>query len=64
MAINPFEFVQQTRSEIAKITWPSRNETMLTTLFVIIMVLLAGAFLFLVDQTLSRIVAWVLSFTA
>ena len=64
MATNPFEFVQQTRSEIAKITWPSRNETMLTTLFVIIMVLLAGAFLFLVDQALSRIVAWVLSFTA
>ena len=64
MAFNPFEFLQETRSEIAKITWPSRNETMLTTLFVIIMVLLAGAFLFAVDQTLSFIVNKVMSLTA
>ena len=64
MATNPFEFLQQTRSEITKVTWPSRNETMLTTLFVIIMVILAGLFLFAVDQTLSFIVNRVLSLTS
>jgi preprotein translocase subunit SecE len=60
MAVNPLEFLQQTRSEVAKVTWPSRNETLLTTVFVIIMVLLAGLFLFLTDQVLAKIVDLVL----
>ena len=64
MAINPLEFLQQTRTEASKITWPSRAETMTTTIFVIILVLLAGLFLFAVDQTLSFIVNRVLSLTA
>jgi len=64
MAFNPFEFAQETRTEVTKITWPSRNETILTTVFVIIMVLLAGLFLFLVDQALSRTIQWILSFSA
>jgi preprotein translocase subunit SecE len=64
MAFNPFEFLQETRTEIAKITWPTRNETILTTVFVIIMVLLAGLFLFLVDQVLSKSIQWILSFSA
>jgi preprotein translocase subunit SecE len=60
MAVNPLEFLQQTRSEVTKVTWPSRNETLLTTVFVIIMVLLAGLFLFLTDQVLAKIVDLVL----
>jgi preprotein translocase subunit SecE len=64
MAINPFEFAQQTRTEISKITWPSRAETLTTTIFVIALVLIAGLFLFAVDQALSYIVNRVLSFTA
>jgi len=64
MAFNPFEFAQQTRTEIAKITWPSRAETITTTIFVIILVLIAGLFLFAVDQILSFIVQRVLSLTA
>ena len=64
MATNPFEFMQQTRAEIAKITWPSRAETITTTIFVIILVLIAGLFLFAVDQVLSYIVNRVLSLTA
>ena len=64
MAFNPFEFLQETRTEVAKVTWPTRNETMLTTVFVIIMVLMAGFFLFAVDQTLSFIIKQILSFSA
>jgi len=55
MAINPFEFMQETRTEVAKITWPTRAETITTTIFVIILVLIAGLFLFAVDQALSFI---------
>ncbi len=64
MAFNPFEFAQETRTEIAKVTWPTRNETIVTTVFVIIMVILAGLFLFLVDQTLSTVIKTILSYSA
>ena len=64
MAFNPFEFLQETRTEVAKVTWPTRNETILTTVFVIIMVLMAGFFLFAVDQTLSFVIKQILSFSA
>ena len=35
---NPFEFIQQVRSEMSKVTWPTRNETVVTTIMVLIMV--------------------------
>ena len=35
---NPVEFLQQVREEARKITWPSRKETMITTVMVMIMV--------------------------
>ena len=62
MATNPLEFIQQTRTEAGKVVWPTRGETIATTIFVIILVLLAGLFLFAVDQTLSFIIKWILSF--
>jgi preprotein translocase subunit SecE len=64
MAFNPFEFLQETRTEVSKVTWPTRNETILTTVFVIIMVLMAGLFLFAVDQTLSFLIKNILSYSA
>ena len=64
MATSPFEFIQQTRTEISKITWPSRAETITTTIFVIILVLIAGLFLFAVDQIISYIVERVLAISA
>lgn len=50
---NPFTFLQQVRSEVAKVTWPSRRETLITTVMVFIMVLLAAVFFFAVDQLLG-----------
>ena len=64
MATNPLEFIQQVRVEGGKIVWPSRGETVTTTIFVIILVLLAGLFLFVVDEILSYIIKWILSITA
>ncbi len=28
---NPFTFIQQVRSEVAKVTWPTRRETLIST---------------------------------
>jgi preprotein translocase subunit SecE len=50
---NPGEFVQQVRREMAKVTWPSRRETMVTTIMVFIFVAISSIFFLLVDQVLS-----------
>jgi preprotein translocase subunit SecE len=50
---NPFDFLQQVRSEAAKVTWPTRKETMITTAMVFVMVVLACVFFLVVDQVLG-----------
>ncbi len=47
------EFVQQVRQELSRVTWPSRKETLQTTLMVFLMVFVAAAFFFVVDQVLA-----------
>jgi preprotein translocase subunit SecE len=50
---NPFTFLQQVRQEVAKVTWPSRRETVTTTIMVFIMIVVAALFFLAVDQVLS-----------
>jgi preprotein translocase subunit SecE len=50
---NPFEFLQQVRSEAAKVTWPTRKETTITTAMVFVMAVLASVFFLLVDQVVA-----------
>ena len=50
---NAAEFVQQVRQEVARVTWPTRRETLVTTAMVFVMVFIAAAFFFVVDQMLS-----------
>lgn len=47
------EFVQQVRQELGRVTWPTRKETLQTTLMVFLMVFVAAIFFFVVDQALS-----------
>jgi preprotein translocase subunit SecE len=49
---NPFDFLQQVRAEGSKVTWPSRKETIITTVMVFVMVVLASLFFLVVDQLL------------
>ena len=51
--MNPFQFLQQVRAETAKVTWPSRRETMVTTIMVAIMVTVAAIFFLVIDQVLG-----------
>lgn len=46
---NPFQFLQQTRAEVAKVIWPTRREVMVTTGMVFLMAVLAALFFFMVD---------------
>lgn len=58
---NPFTFLQQVRQEVAKVTWPSRRETVTTTIMVFIMIVLAALFFLAIDQILSFAIGMLLS---
>ena len=49
----PAQFVRQVRQEVAKVTWPSRKETIVTTASVFVMVILAALFFFVVGEIIS-----------
>ncbi len=61
---NPIAFLQQVRSETAKVTWPSRRETMISTVMVFIMVFLAAVFFFAADQLMGWLIGLILSASA
>ena len=47
--INPAKFIREVRSEVARVTWPTRKETMISTAMVLVLGLFAGLFFMLVD---------------
>ncbi len=47
--VNPLQFIQQVRGEIAKVVWPTQREVVLTTVMVFIMAALTAIFFSLVD---------------
>jgi preprotein translocase subunit SecE len=57
---NPIQFIQQVRSEVAKVVWPTRRETMLTTVMVFIMAALTATFFSLVDLIIRSGLTFVL----
>ena len=61
---NPIAFLQQVRSETKKVTWPSRRETMISTVMVFVMVFLAAVFFFAADQLMGWAVGLVLGAAA
>jgi preprotein translocase subunit SecE len=53
VALDPTKFVREVRSEMAKVTWPSRKETLVTTGLVLAMAALATVFFFVADQVIG-----------
>ncbi len=50
---NPFAFLQQVRAEVAKVVWPTRRETVTTTIMTLVLVFITAIFFFIIDQVLS-----------
>ncbi|PZX22952.1 preprotein translocase subunit SecE [Rhodobacter capsulatus] len=50
---NPIQFLSQVRSEVGKITWPTRREVVLTTIMVLTMAMVAAIFFSLVDWVIN-----------
>jgi preprotein translocase subunit SecE len=51
-------FVSEVRSELGRVTWPTRREVWATTVVVILVSTFFGVYLYVVDISLSRLVAW------
>ena len=58
--INPVEFIREVRGEVAKVTWPTRRETMITTSMVFIFVVIAAVFFLLADKIIGFLVRSIL----
>jgi len=59
--LNPVKFLQEVRQEVSKVTWPSRQETLISTVMVLGMVTLASLFFLAADQIIAALVQWVLA---
>ena len=47
---NPLQFMQQVRAEVSKVVWPTRRETTVTTIMVLILTIIVTIFFLIVDQ--------------
>ncbi|MEZ5692064.1 MAG: preprotein translocase subunit SecE [Rickettsiales bacterium] len=54
--VNPAKFVRETRQEMRRVTWPTRKQTMLSTVTVLIFVLIASMIFLLVDTVAASAV--------
>ena len=51
---NPAKFVREVRQEVGKVVWPTRRETMISTVMVLVLVLITSMFFLMVDN----LIAW------
>ena len=58
---NPITFFQQVRSEVSKVTWPGRNEVVISTIMVLVLMIFASLFFLAADQIISWLVSLMLS---
>ncbi len=53
VALNPAKFIREVRSEVKKVTWPTRRETLINTGLVFAMGAIAAIFFFIADQIIG-----------
>jgi preprotein translocase subunit SecE len=51
--LDPAAYVREVRQEVARVTWPSRKETLITTGLVLALSALAAVFFLVVDQIIA-----------
>ena len=54
------QFLREVKTELKKITWPARKETIASTVVVIVIVLVACVYLGIVDMILTRLIRFIL----
>ncbi len=54
------QFLREVKTELKKVTWPSRRDTLSGTLVVLVAVFIIAVFLGIVDSGLSNVIKWFL----
>lgn len=62
--ISPGQYIREVKSEVKKVTWPSRQETTVSLIAVFVMVAIVSLFLYVSDQILAFVVRWILGLGA
>jgi preprotein translocase subunit SecE len=57
---NFIEFLKDVRGELKKVTWPSKQEVINSTIVVIVCTLIIGIFLWLCDFAFSKILSLII----
>ncbi len=60
----PIQYLRDVRAEAKKVTWPTRKETIASTIAVFIMVILASLFLYFADQIIAYVISLILTIGA
>jgi len=60
--MKPAKFLREVRSEAAKVTWPSRKETLITTGLLFGLSAIAAAFFFIADQVVGLAIRGIFGF--
>ena len=61
MVAKAIQFLSEVRSEVKKVTWPTKKEAMGGTAVVLVVVFIMALFLGLVDLLLSKIIGVIFS---
>ena len=56
VAFDPVRYLKEVRSEVARVRWPTRKETLVTTGMVLVMVILTALFFGVVDAAIGYVV--------
>ncbi len=59
-ALNPAKFVREVRQEMRRVTWPTRKETIVSTVTVLVLVAIASILFLVVDMLAGSVVRAIL----
>lgn len=58
--MNPIKYLREVRQETSRVTWPTRRETLISTVMVLVMVAIAAVFFLVVDNSVGALVELIL----
>jgi preprotein translocase subunit SecE len=64
MALDLVKFIRETRQEARKVTWPTKKETVTTTIVVFIMTFIMAVILFVADWVIAAAIKFILGLGA
>lgn len=61
---NPAKYIREVRQEAGRVTWPTRKETMISTMMVLVLAFIAAVFFLAVDNIISFLIRYIFGISA